>query len=59
MYFVWTSDTFLNIKILIVLYFKVANEVCWEEPREICTEQKMKVAKKWCVEDDNQKKGFF
>lgn len=34
------------------------NQVCWEEPREHCTEQKMKVAKKWCLEeeDDSKKK---
>merc|ERR1711971_1527532 len=36
----------------------VDNQVCWEEPREHCTEQKMKVAKKWCLEeeDDSKKK---
>merc|ERR1712012_922412 len=34
----------------------VNNEVCWEEPREHCTEQKMKVAKRWCREDDDKSK---
>ena len=41
------------------LYLQVPNEVCWEEPREHCTEQKMKVAKKWCVEEDDSKKKLF
>merc|ERR1712147_554479 len=34
------------------------NQVCWEEPREHCTEKKMKVAKKWCLEEDDDDKKY-
>merc|ERR1711981_642376 len=35
------------------------HESCWDEPREHCTEKKIKVAKKWCVENERQEENAF
>ena len=30
------------------LLLQSVEETCWDEPREQCTEQRVKVARKWC-----------
>merc|ERR1712050_326862 len=35
------------------------HESCWDEPREHCTEKKIKVAKKWCVEHEKEEENAF
>ena len=44
-------------KYLYLNYLQEANEVCWDEPREQCTEQKVRVARKWCPDNSGSTSG--
>ena len=44
---------------LFIFYLQTFHESCWDEPREHCTEKKIKVAKKWCVEHEKEEENAF
>ena len=44
---------------LFTFYLQTYHESCWDEPREHCTEKKIKVAKKWCVENEKKDENAF